>query len=408
MITFSPLADGSKTILNINNVPVLELTQNSINLLKPLSFGETGIILESAYKDANRNKLINGDFRINQYNQVGANAVDLGILLPQATAYFIDRWVYNASVASKINLQRVTDAPVGSRYSLKATVAAQYAPAAADLFYVAQRIEGINILDLQWGSASALYITTSFKVKASVPGVYSGTIGNSDGTRTYPFTYTITQANVWTPLTLVIQGCLDGTWLTNTMVGLTLAFTLGAGANFTTPNVGQWNAGAFFKGSTAIDFTGQAVNSTWQLADVQLERGKISLPQLDRKEDSIEKIRCQRYMFRKSYTNNLTGPIATLHAYATTGAQGKLFDLPVEMRAIPTPAVSSAADFSMYNASANTLYQCNAFNFGTQPSANEVCVQGGITTASAVLTTGGATDLSPVATTAWIGASAEL
>lgn len=408
MITFSPLADGSKTILNINNVPVLELTQNSINLLKPLSFGETGIILESAYKDANRNKLINGDFRINQYNQVGALAIDLGVTVPSMSGYLIDRWKINSDVANKLSLQRVTDAPVGSRYSLKATVAAQYVPGASESFYLSQAIEGINILDLQWGSASALYITTSFKVKTSVPGTYSGCILNSDATRSYVFTYTVAQANVWTPLVLVIQGCLDGTWLTNTMVGMRLYFTLGAGANVTTPTTGQWVAGTYLKAANAIDFVSQVNNSTWQLADVQLERGKISLPQLDRKEDSIEKIRCQRYMFRKNYTNSNSGPIASLQAYSTTGAQGKLFDLPVEMRATPTPAVSSAGDFSMYNPAATQLYQCNGFAFGSQPSANEVTVQGGITTASAVLVAGYNTGLSPVTTSAWIGASAEL
>lgn len=301
-------------------------SNNNLQLMRP----DTGLIMpdgskfeSNLYGRSFRNKIINGDFFLSQYN------VDTAVTPTGTGGYVVDRWNANISQASKLTFQRVTDAPAGSKYSYKATVAAQYAPVAADYFHLSQAIEGINIVDLQWGSAGALYITTSFKVKASVPGVYTGFIKNGAANRTYLFTYTITQANTWTPLVLAIAGCTDSTWAIDNTVGMYLSFCLGAGANYTGATTGQWVAGNLVKAANTIDFVNQAVNSTWQIADVQLEPGKLQMPVLERliPEDKIK--RCRRYYQKSFDIDILPANGSTAARFSTSkGLYSGIFDRP--------------------------------------------------------------------------------
>ena len=50
-------------------------------------------------------------------------------------------------------------------------------------------IEGFNAADLAWGTASAKSVTLSFQIYSSLTGTFGGTIQNSAGNRSYPFTY---------------------------------------------------------------------------------------------------------------------------------------------------------------------------------------------------------------------------
>lgn len=284
-------------------------------------------------KGAMKNRIINGGMQIDQRNDGAA-------VTPTASAYTIDRWLAAVTQASKLTFQQVADAPAGMKTSLKVTVASQFSPGAADVFSVSQGIEGNNIIDLQFGSAGALSITTSFQVKSSITGTFACNVQNGSVNRSYVATYSIPVANVWTPIVLTIAGDQTGTWATDTSAGMYLTFDLGSGSNYNT-TAGAWNAGNLKRTSGCVSFVNQTAGATWQLAQVQLEAGSIATS-WDVRDYGRELMMCQRY-YEKSYdTATAPGTAATyagsvfwtMPAFGSFTYQGARFAVP--KRAAPT------------------------------------------------------------------------
>ena len=173
-----------------------------------------------------KNRIINGDMRIDQRNA--------GASFTPVTGYGVDRFGYVLSQASKITSQRSTTAPTGFTNSLLVTSSAATSVGAGDFYTVYQAIEGFNIADFGWGTASAKSITISFWVRSSLTGTFGGSVINqySSGGRYYQFTYSISAANTWEQKTVTIAGDTSGTWLTNNSAGLYLSFSLGVGSTF--------------------------------------------------------------------------------------------------------------------------------------------------------------------------------
>jgi hypothetical protein len=70
-----------------------------------------------------------------------------------------------------------------------------------------QFIEGLNVADLAWGTASAATVTVSFWVySSSLTGTFGGALRNSAASRSYPFSYTISSANTWEQKSVTIAG----------------------------------------------------------------------------------------------------------------------------------------------------------------------------------------------------------
>ena len=235
-----------------------------------------------------KNRIINGAMMIDQRN-AGASVTPAGV----GGTYIADRWLATTGAASKLTFQVVADAPTGFKNSLKVTVASQYAPASGNQFHLQQRIEGVNIIDLQFGTSGAVTITTSFQVKSSVTGTYSCFIWNGDFTRSYVATYTISSANTWTPLVLTIAGSTSGTWATDASAGLTLGFDLGSGSNLNATE-GVWNSTFYTRTAGSVTFVNQTGGATWQLAAVQLEKGSTATS-FDYRPYGTELALCQRY-----------------------------------------------------------------------------------------------------------------
>ena len=129
-----------------------------------------------------RNRIINGAMMIDQRN-AGASVT------PTASAYTVDRWVATLSVASKFSVQQNAGSvtpPTGFINYLGATSLSAYTVGAAEVFSIRQVIEGLNIADLGWGTASAATVTLSFWVRSSLTGTFGGSLKNDDNTRSYP------------------------------------------------------------------------------------------------------------------------------------------------------------------------------------------------------------------------------
>jgi len=242
-----------------------------------------------------RNRIINGDMRIDQRN-AGAAVTHSGT----GNLYVLDRWVCNSTGTPQFSVQQVTDAPTGFISSSKLTTTTAGTPAAGDFSYYGQYIEGLNIADLNFGTASALTVTVSFWVKSSLTGTFGGTLKNSAANRAYPFSYTINSANTWEYETVTIPGDTTGTWLTNNDRGLVLFFDTGSGAN-NKGTAGAWNATANVGVTGGVNLVATA-SATWQITGVQLETGSTATP-FERRPYGTELILCQRYFEKGSFVS---------------------------------------------------------------------------------------------------------
>lgn len=214
-----------------------------------------------------RNRIINGDMRIDQRN-AGAS-----ITLDGSGVYPVDRFRCVESTDGAMTGEQVQDAPTNFTDSLKIiTTTADGTLAATQFCSVDQFIEGNNIADLNWGTASAKAVTLSFYVKSSLTGTFGGNLVNSADNRSYVFTYSISASNTWEYKTITIPGDTSGTWLTTNGRGIGVRFGLGVGSTYSgTANV--WNNSFLLSATGAVSVIG-TLNATWQITGVQLEAGE--------------------------------------------------------------------------------------------------------------------------------------
>jgi hypothetical protein len=232
------------------------------------------------------NRIINGAMTIDQRN-AGASVTPT-----VDAAYTLDRWSARLSVASKYSVQQVSTAPTGFVNSLLVTSLSAYTVGSSEFFSIVQNIEGFNTSDLAWGTASAATITLSFQVRSSLTGTFGGVIRNYDGSRSYPFTYTISSANTFEYKTITIAGDTSGTWATTNSGSLQVIFNLGAGATVS-GTAGAWSASGFRSATGATSVVGTS-GATFYITGVQLEKGSVATP-FEFRSIGQELALCQRY-----------------------------------------------------------------------------------------------------------------
>jgi hypothetical protein len=237
-----------------------------------------------------RNRIINGDMRIDQRN-AGASVTFDNNVFP------VDRFRGLTNLSSKATAQQSSVVPTGFVNSVLVTSSSAYSLAAGDYFGIGQRIEGTNISDLGWGTASARAVTLSFWVRSSLTGTFGGALSNSNGTRSYPFTYSISVADTWEYKTITVPGDTSGTWLTTNGSGIQLVISLGTGATLS-GTAGAWAGANYFSATGAVSVI-STNGATFYITGVQLESGSVATP-FERRPFGTELMLCQRY-YEKSY-----------------------------------------------------------------------------------------------------------
>jgi hypothetical protein len=237
-----------------------------------------------------KNRIINGAMVIDQRNN--------GASVSGTTAvYTLDRWtVQNNSGAARFNVQQNVNSvtpPAGYKYYLGVTSTSAYSIATSDVIGIQQFIEGYNIADLAWGTASAATVTLSFWVRSSLTGTFGGSLAESNAaTAFYPFSYTISSANTWEQKTITIAGPTIGTWAYTNTRGIQVLFSLGTGSSYT-GTANSWTSSSFYAptGSTSFVATNGA---TFYVTGVQLEKGSQATS-FDYRSIGTEFSLCQRY-----------------------------------------------------------------------------------------------------------------
>jgi hypothetical protein len=275
------------TVTTLNNMTLANVTVSSASTPVPEAAGGTGTTI--GYNGF-KNRIINGAMVIDQRN-AGAS------ITPTATTYSIDRWQATLNVASKASFDQTSTAPTGFTNSMLVTSLSAYSVAAGELFTYRQQIEGFNIADLAWGTASAATVTVSFWVRSSLTGTFGGSVKNGGSTRSYPFTYTISTADTWEYETITIAGDTTGTWPTDNSSGLILSFGLGVGST-SSGTAGAWATANYNSATGATSVVGTN-GATFYITGVQLEKGSTATS-FDYRPYGTELQLCQRY-FEKSF-----------------------------------------------------------------------------------------------------------
>ena len=303
----------------------------------PLTLVSASMQEPTAQYTAFKNRIINGDMRIDQRN-AGASVS----IATTANTYTVDRWAAAGQLTDGVyTVQRSTTAPSGFTNSLLATVTTADASIGSTQSYLlTQFIEGLNVADLAWGTASAATVTLSFWVRSSLTGTFGGTIQNNAADRSYPFSFTINSANTYEQKTVTIAGDTTGTWLKDTGRGLIVRFSLGVGSSYKT-TAGAWAAGNYFAPTGSVDPI-STLSATFYVTGVQLERGSAATS-FDYLDYGRSLMQCQRYFYGRSGAEYYSA----CYWQSTTQWNGCVLQYPVTMRAAPAFTFAAASNFSI-------------------------------------------------------------
>ena len=306
-----------------------------------------------------RNRIINGDMRIDQRNAAAAVTITTG------NQFSVDRFQGITSVSSKYSLQQTTTTAVGFVNSIKALSLSAYTVGTSEQNFIRHHVEGLNMGDLNWGTSGAKTVTLSFQVRSSLTGTFGGSIFNYNGSRSYPFSYSIGSADTWTTISLTITGDTTGTWLATNGVGMTIAFTLGTGSGLS-GTAGAWMAGYNSSASSTVSILGTS-GATLYITGVQLEVGSVATP-FEHRLYGTELALCQRYL--PSFRMASLSTYLFAGKYTSTTETTIIVPFSVSTRVPVTGVIhSGVGDFTVINSLGQTV-ATTAISIGTGSETN--------------------------------------
>ena len=290
-----------------------------------------------------RNRLINGEMRIDQRNGGMSQS-----FTASTSAYCVDRWMVTPSGANITGQQVSGPGQWKNLYDL-------YGYAGVTQVQMMQRIEANNVIDAVNANAAMTF------------SVYLLTSANM--TVTWQVQYPTAGTDNWA----TSANYSNGTWTVNS--NLTRYF-----ASFIPPPQAANGLAVGISVANLIGGTGL------QITGCQLEVGNIATA-FERRPDDVEMLRCQRYL--PSWRgNSFTSPIFA--SGQATGSNTALIMLPYMVPArysgtTPMPVLSNVTDFQYLKANGSTGNIVTAANSGMSSLNSYVLA---ITTASAALSAG--------------------
>jgi len=314
-----------------------------------------------------KNRIINGAMVIDQRNAGAAGSASI-----TTAPYGVDRWWVFGQLASKFTYQQNAGAvtpPTGFTNYFGMTSSSAYAVVAGDRYVVAQSIEGFNTYDLDFGKATAKTITISFLVYSSLTGTFGGSLQNYAGTRSYPFTYSISVANTWEQKTVTIAGDTSGTWVGASNAGsMTLFFSLGSGSTYS-GTAGAWATANYTSATGATSVVGTN-GATFYITGVQLEKGSTATS-FDYRPYGTELALCQRYCQNiRAADGNGSYLRYGYGEYTATTNLSLNINLFATMRTTPALTTTTAALYGGF--SAGTISAASALTIGADGSSPSI------------------------------------
>ena len=290
-----------------------------------------------------RNIIINGDMSIAQrgtsfIGQTGAN-------------YIVDRFTQsiNGAIGTWTNGQS-TEVPTGQGFAnslIMDCTTADASPAASDILWVQQKIEGQNLQYLKKGTANAESTTLSFWVKSNKTGTYIAELEDRDNTRYVSQSYTISSANTWEKKTVTFPGDTTGAFDNDNAESLRLNFWLGAGTDWSSGTLGTtWHTTNANRAVGQVNLADDTANE-WYITGVQLEAGTTA-SDFEFLPVDVNLARCQRYYYLHTQRGGSFEPLAMGYYFNSTNLIF-LQDFPVQMRSHPSLVAGSGTDYYRFD-----------------------------------------------------------
>ena len=190
-------------------------------------------------------------------------------------AYILDGWRMDGvgSFTTGVGQILVAIAPGFSAYLDVDVNVAQATLGAGDYAQVVHYVEGYRVARLAWGTANAQPLTVAFWSKHRTAGLYSVSVHNGAGNRSYVATYTQSVAATAQYNVITIPGDTAGTWTSDNTKGLLLSFAFACGTTYTAPSVNTWLAGNYVAASGQVNGVGTIGNTALGLTGVMLLPG---------------------------------------------------------------------------------------------------------------------------------------
>lgn len=267
-----------------------------------------------------------------------------------------------------VTFQQSSTAPAGFSKSIVATVTGTGSYSTSGYTALFHRIEGYNVADCGFGTASAKQMTLSFWVQSSVIGTYSVSFGNNAGNRWLYRNFTVNAANTWEYKTVQFVGDISGTWTTDNTTGLSVSFQLGRGTS-TDGTENTWSSSTIVSSAGNVDFAANS-GATFYVTGVQLEQNYQPTP-FEQRPIGVELQLCQRYYYRRTATVTAEMIISGFQP-ANSNIVFTWFH-PQPMRSSPSIAAFGGT-WSAVNSAAGPLYS----NVGANAMNVYITVNGGI------------------------------
>jgi hypothetical protein len=259
------------------------MSEISVNSILDASGGATTTIngfTPTVSNMAGRNRIINGDMRIDQRNAGAAVTVGSGV------AFITDRfWVINNTSSGTLTAQQST---LGNSKSFKLTATGAITALTTTLIAggPTQELEAQNVFDLNGKN-----VRLSFKVETNWTGNLMVALRNSDSTRSYVTDVAVTSGTNSVAVTIPLEAASAIT--NDNGRGLRLHIGINNEADYRTATVNAWQAGTFLNSTSSTQWaktTGNFINVT----EVQLEEGSVATP-FEHRQYGQELALCQRY-----------------------------------------------------------------------------------------------------------------
>jgi len=257
------------------------------------------------------------------------------------SAFVCDRFQLAASgTIGTYTLAQSTTAPDGFAYSLKLdTTTADASPAGDDQLYIRYKIEGQDLQQFKFGTASAESMTLSFWCRSNKTGDIQVNLRNMDAGRIIAAVVSINAANTWEYKTVTVAGDTSSGFNNDNGESLRIEWFLDVGPDLSSGAVPtSWEAlsGGDLGAGVTLALADNTANE-FLLTGVQLEVGEQATP-FDHSESYGETLsKCQRYYF------TVQAPIAANGRYYSGAHQNQFTvhrNFAVQMRTSPTTVAS--------------------------------------------------------------------
>ena len=322
-----------------------------------------------------RNRIINGDCRIDQRNNGGAVGN-----VANAT-YIIDRTQLTKVSPCTVNCSQVAiTALQGFNYAFGTQIATATATVGSTdvLTVYSQAIEANNVSDLQLGTAFAKPFTVSFWLYSSIAHTfYLRVAGGTTTTRVYLAPVAAT-AGAWKYFSFTIPGDTlptAGWTTTGSAAGLGVVICTAVGSvRVTGAQANTWNSGDLWGLSSDNGFVSTA-SAYAHVTGVQVEKGTLATP-FEFRPYPVELQLCQRYFWQwggSVFNPNNVSQFLGFGFPDSTNRGEAVLQFPVTMRAPPGSITGSAAsNFQVIAGLGGTTgsYQGSSVNFDALTTQN--------------------------------------